>query len=281
MQPSNDQAIFYLQFVNAAYAMYEADPNNLTPAAQGFPDSSYQILMYLTATDPESGVRVFFGFIAADPANTQTKPGIIAIRGTDNYSEWMTDFDATPTPFAPFPGSYVATGFDEFASGIVWVDPNGQTCDPVATLGEAYPKGFVMTGHSLGGAIATLVAAGWLAAVPQLMMTLVTAASPAVGDAAFANAFNAVAQNLSWRYINYFDVVASAFDAFYTQVSNEIGLYSFDIIATPGCEHSLETYIYLLSPNGTPCTSGCCIIDEDRKQYMRTVFSQRRALPGI
>src|SRR5687768_2880152 len=181
MKPSNDQASFYLQFVNAAYTMYESDPNNLVPRAQGFPDPKYDILIYLTSIDPSSGSRVFFGFIAADPSAAGTKPGILAIRGTDNFCEWLTDFDATPIEFLPFPGSFVATGFDEFLNGIKWISADGETVKVDGSLALNWPHGLVMAGHSLGGALATLLTASWLSAIEALKLTLVTAACPACG----------------------------------------------------------------------------------------------------
>ena len=276
MKPSNHEAKIYLEFVNAAYTMYETDPNNLTPKAQGFPDSKYEILIYLTSIDPSSGSRVFFGFIATDPSAAGSKPGILAIRGTDNFCEWLTDFDATPIEFLPFPGSYVATGFDEFLNGIKWLDADGEAVKVDASLALNWPKGLVLAGHSLGGALATLLAASWLSAINALKLTLVTAACPACGDELFQTRFDELAGERSWRYINEGDVVASSLDLFYCQVENGIDLFSFDILPTPTCEHSLETYLYLLSPEETPCTSHCCFFDEAAKSRLRQLLEERR-----
>jgi hypothetical protein len=46
---------------------------------------------------------------------------------------------------------------------------------------------------------------------------------------------------------------------------------------TPLCEHSLETYIYLLSPSGTECTSDCCIVEDEDKSALRALHDGRRA----
>ena len=278
MQPSNDQAIFYLQFVNAAYEMYEANRNDLTPPPKDFPDTNYQILTYLTSIDPASGSRVFFGFIAADSDKNAGKPGILAIRGTDNFCEWMTDFDATPVPFPPFANAYVAKGFNEFLNNIEWISVSGDRVDVSARISEDWPQGFVVVGHSLGGALATLLTATWLSAIPALMLTLVTAACPACGDWPFYQGFGAVASGKSWRYINELDVVASSLDLFYYQVDTGIDLISDDIWPTPTCEHSLETYIYLLSPANTPCEGNCCIYDLEAQQGARRLAEQRRAI---
>jgi len=132
----------------------------------------------------------------------------------------------------------------------------------------------VIAGHSLGGAIATLLTADWLTQDPSLDLTLVTAASPAVGDYAFFTQFNSLVPN-SYRYNNYFDTVANFLDVAYYQVDTEISLYSYDIIFTPECEHSLVTYVYLLSPSGTDCNFSCCLFDEAKKSALRTLHESR------
>jgi triacylglycerol lipase len=277
MQPTNAQAIFYLDFVAAAYAMYASDPTNLTPAAIGLP-TGYAIQTYMTSVDPASGVQVFFGFIAVNP-NDPGLPGILAIRGTANPYEWITDLDLLPAAFPPIANAYVATGFYEFVQGIQWIvasDGSALQSDAVMTA-DAYPQGFVVVGHSLGGAMATLLMATWMSAIPSLLLTLVTAASPAVGDYAFYSGFYECTQGISWRYINELDTVASAYDLIYYQVSQGIAMISYDIYPTPACEHSLLTYLYLLSPAGTPCTGACCIFDEDAKTRIAALGSQRRA----
>ena len=280
MKPTHEQAIFYLKFVDAAYTMYESDPSSLTPPAQGFPDSNYEILIYLTSTDPVSGQQVFFGFIAADTSQNSGKPGILAIRGTDNPYEWITDFDAVPTTFQPFGNidAWVATGFLEFVQGIQWIQPNGVQADGPALSAEDWPQGLVLAGHSLGGAMTTLLAATWWAAIPALMLTLVTAACPACGDWAFKAEFDILANGRSWRYINDLDVVASFLDPVYYQVDTGEPLSSDDIWPTPECEHSLTTYLWLLSPPDTPCDFSCCIFDDEVKARVRRLRDQRREI---
>ncbi len=181
MQPTNGQVIFYLGFVNSAYLMYGQDGTDLTPPPQGLP-KGYTILSYLNTIDPYSGTRVFFGFIASNPGSAA--PAVLAIRGTYNYTEWFTDFNAFPTPFSPLPGSNVATGFAEYFNGVQWLGPDSAAIEPLQIL-KAQNQGVVLAGHSLGGAIATLLMASYLSAIPDLMLSLVTAASPAVGDYAF------------------------------------------------------------------------------------------------
>jgi triacylglycerol lipase len=270
--PTNAQAVFYFQFVLAAYQMYGKNGSDLTPPAQGFPDDNYKIFMWMNSLDPASGSRVFFGFYAYD--QTGAKPSIIAIRGTDNWCEWMTDADLLPTAFPPLPGSYIATGFSEFYNDIRWIVKTGEAVDPKDVLQSISPAGVIVTGHSLGGAIATLLTATYLSAVPDLKLTLVTAASPAVGDDSFYTQFNALATGRSWRYINYFDSVASLLDPFYYQVDTAESIWSFDIWPTPGCEHSLISYIYILG--GGSLSPDCRYEDLAAKAKAAEIFERRR-----
>jgi hypothetical protein len=273
MQPANDEVIAYLGFVNSAYLMYGEDGTNLTPPPIGFPPG-YSVLSYLNTIDPDSGARLFFGFLAANPS--VPGPGILAIRGTYNFSEWKTDFNAVPTPFPPLPGSYVATGFYEFYQGLQWLSPDGTEAQ-AADLLQANQEGIVLTGHSLGGAIATLIIAASKSSIPSLKLSLVTAASPAVGDHSFFRQFNLLVHD-SYRYINDLDTVASFLDLIYYQVKTGIRLISWDILLTPTCEHSLETYIYLLSPEGTPCNTSCCLFNEEQKAALRRCYAERMTL---
>jgi pimeloyl-ACP methyl ester carboxylesterase len=199
---------------------------------------------------------------------------VLAIRGTDNYLEWFTDFNAFPTHFPPLPGSNVATGFYEFYQGLQWILPDKSAVDPTSII-QANQEGIVLTGHSLGGAIATLMMASYLAAIPALKLSLVTAASPAVGDFQFFTQFNALTSN-SFRYINELDIIASFLDLFYYQVNIGFSFHSFDIIPSPACEHSLQTYIYLLSPPGTPCNTNCCIGNPEERNALSELYKGRK-----
>jgi hypothetical protein len=270
MQPTNEQVIFALNFVNSAYLMYGQDGTYLTPPAQGFP-AGYAVTSYMNTIDPDSGQRVFFGFVAAKPGG----PAVLAIRGTYNYSEWFTDFDAFPTAFPPLPGSNVATGFYEFYQNVQFIDPGTMISAAHPAFGS-FTDGLLVAGHSLGGAIATLLAADWMSQVPSLDLTLVTAASPAVGDYAFFTDFSALVPN-SYRYNNYYDSVANFLNLVYYQVDTEISMYSYEIYPTPECEHSLATYVYLLSPPGTECNFSCCILDEAKKTALRALYARKRS----
>jgi hypothetical protein len=275
---TKQQAAYYLNFVNYAYTMYGQDGTNLMPPTPpGFP-KNYKILAYLNAVDPVFGSRVFFGFLAY--ATDGSTPAILAIRGTYNLSEWINDADIYPEPFPPIPGSYVAAGFWKLWDTVGWINPDTTPCDALAAV-QSQATGVIMAGHSLGGALGTLLMASWISALPILNagLTLCTAASPAVGDSTFATGFNTLVEN-SYRYINVLDGVAGSLDLIYTQVNgdgHQLGP-SWDVYPSPLCEHSLETYLWLLVPGPCSQLGDCCWTDLEKKQRLQIVVEARLAL---
>ena len=79
----------------------------------------------------------------------------------------------------------------------------------------------VFVGHSLGGALATLAAAGTKAVFPQLAVQCNTFGSPRVGNAAFAAYFDAVVDT-SVRCVNGSDKVAKNPSLGYAHVGGEV-----------------------------------------------------------
>jgi hypothetical protein len=281
MQPTNEQAEFYLGFVDYAYAMYGQDGTNLTPPTPSDFPTNYQVVTYLNAVDPISDTRVFFGFLAY--ATDGSAKAVLAIRGTYNLVEWINDVDVYPVPFAPIPNSFVASGFDKLYSTVGWINVDGTQFDLRSRL-AASATGVVVAGHSLGGALGTMLISSWLSAFPILNdgISIITAASPAVGDGTFAAGFNNLVQN-SARFINVLDSVAGSLDWIYTQVNGygiELGP-SWDVVPSPGCEHSLNTYLWLLEPGGCSALGDCCWADATAKKNLQTVVEAKRGRRAI
>ena len=126
---------------------------------------------------------------------------------------------------------------------------------------EVDPAGLpiVVTGHSLGGALATLLVTDLTANTP-LKPQAWTFASPNVGDAAFAARYGALS-TVSWRIYNQVDVVpyfpAGIFDHYQPVTTgyaiNSLGKAKWNL----GCAHALNTYLHVLSPATVPLDPAC------------------------
>ena len=115
-----------------------------------------------------------------------------------------------------------------------------------------------MSGHSLGGALATLLVAD-LTATTALRPQAWTFASPG-GDATFAARYGGLS-TVSWRIYNQVDVVPTfpvdAADNYQPVTAgyaiNSLGKARWSL----GCAHALNTYLHVLSPATVPLDSAC------------------------
>ncbi len=139
---------------------------------------------------PETPVLMFgeyFGFVA-DVGGAV----VLAFRGTDSFDNWLTDGNVAQVSDPAYPGK-VHRGFAA-ALGLMWPG-----------LKERLPAGrpVWVTGHSLGGALATLAGVRLLADgydVPAVY----TFGSPRVGDLDFYAGYRPV----NYRVVNNDDLVA-------------------------------------------------------------------------
>jgi pimeloyl-ACP methyl ester carboxylesterase len=115
---------------------------------------------------------------------------ILAFRGTDprKFEDWKTDFDARPK--ATVGRGRVHRGFK---------DAHDRAADRIGELLAGRTVPVWVTGHSLGGAVATLAAARH-----DGIHALVTFGAPRVGDRAFRDTCPVPA----WRVVHRSDVVA-------------------------------------------------------------------------
>lgn len=141
------------------------------------------------------GKRERFGFIIESPQDI-----IIAFRGTTSRNDWISDIMAAQVRF-----KYVKKAcFTHRGFTGIYTSARKELLSALAKLQP--DKRLLLTGHSLGAALATLCAADLAANTPQRPMELYTYGSPRVGDPAFVKA---VAQSVhnSCRYANPFDMV--------------------------------------------------------------------------
>lgn len=127
---------------------------------------------------------------------------LVAFRGTEpiRLRDWMTDVDLA---FAPFPRGrgHVHAGFWR-ALSYVWTDLMG-----IIKQEQTTGQSLWFTGHSLGGALATLATARLRLEYDKPVNGLYTFGQPRVGDRDFAMHFNQDFKRQAFRYVNNNDVV--------------------------------------------------------------------------
>jgi Lipase (class 3) len=242
-QPLDKQkAVFYGQFVQAAYAMYHNPQSSdlLRPEPSGIP-AGYELGAWIQMSDFIFDVKEpkFYGIVAHSTQNPNAR--VIAIRGTEGAIEWIDDAAAIPVPFRQVPSAgRVAAGFDRISDTLKVLkrrlpgaaapkegaEPetfSGSFAEQLEQLaisreaerGMARPtaeaharplRPTVVTGHSLGAALSTLFVMENDSKGKFDITTSCTFASPRVGNMEFVHLFNKLPID-SWRIVNVRDAV--------------------------------------------------------------------------
>jgi triacylglycerol lipase len=286
-------AAFYGQFVAAAYDMYAADENNLRPAPLNIP-AGWEFSAWIDMSDFLFQIREpkFYGIVVHEIANPDNR--IIAIRGTEGIIEWIDGAASiVMVPFRQVPSAgRVAFGFDNIystmkvvpvphaASAEVAAEPEltgsfGDQLEQLALRREGergvvseFDEGrsrrdrpTVVTGHSLGSALATLFVLENSVKHKFDITLSSTLASPKVGNLEFKHLFDALPLT-SWRIVNTRDVVPKLPPTipFILDYEHVAVAYSFDsaLFAKKnlGCYHSIDTYLHWLN-NSIPLAPEC------------------------
>ncbi len=257
------KAIEFGQLVNAAY---ETSPSDLTNAAGQKLSAGgidYLVVTTIYANDLATDVnptraddQVSIGLICQVD---QAGDVVIAIRGTEGILEWIHDaeFLLVPCPFLVGAGR-TEDGFTAMYESLrSEPEPDSPTVvDALATLQFPHPVSSVtICGHSLGGALATLLALDVAANTAFNDPAVYSYGSPRTGDSLFASTYNQVVKK-SYRIANRLDIVPTLPPVDYEHVLNPYELNPIRLIPPPpkilvkstvACEHSLATYLYLLS----------------------------------
>jgi triacylglycerol lipase len=124
---------------------------------------------------------------------------LAAFRGSDNIADWRANIQAVTDP-GVLPGTQVHEGFqDAFQAGALAI---GRLIERAWTHDQA----IWITGHSLGGALAVLLAASLMQAnIP--VAGLYTFGAPRVGNKRFEKIFNRDFPGASYRVANTGDIV--------------------------------------------------------------------------
>ncbi|KAK4250272.1 Alpha/Beta hydrolase protein [Corynascus novoguineensis] len=118
------------------------------------------------------------GFIGLDPVDKQI---VVSFRGSSSIQNWITDFIFTQVPCDLTSGCLAHTGFLG-----AWNEVADRVFDGVKAARDANPDyKIVVTGHSLGGAVATIAAA--YLRKDGYETDLYTYGSPRVGNHAFVD----------------------------------------------------------------------------------------------
>jgi triacylglycerol lipase len=166
------------------------DPDSATPAG-------YQVQARFIAN--LFGQTEVFGYVMSSAVDA-----IVAFRGTASAPDWIADLSYAQLdyPYAPGAGQ-VHEGFLE-----VYQSCRDQVLPALLALPPQLP--LFITGHSLGGAAATLAALDSAVNTPFKTPVVYTFAAPRVGNPSFADTYDAVVAGgpaATWRVVNMFDVV--------------------------------------------------------------------------
>jgi predicted lipase len=187
---------------------------------------------------------------------------VVAIRGTEGVHEWIHDAQFFPTrcPFHPGIG-HTEDGFTTMYNAM-----RVGTGGDALSVAEALPKlkfkraitSLTICGHSLGGALATLlaldVAVNTVNRDFNFPPSVYTYASPRTGDDSFVALYNHAVPN-TFRIANRVDLVPKLpLPPLYEHVLGLFDLSSITLIPPKflikpeiACQHILSSYLFLLS----------------------------------
>ena len=133
-----------------------------------------------------------FGFVARNLTTTNV---FVTFRGTESVFDWLADLSI---PQIPHPWGLVEKGFD-----FIYRQCTGSV---QAAVGRAPGAQILVTGHSLGAALAVLASADL--AINGIVPRMYSFAGPRVGNPSFAGQFNQKVP-VHWRIVNTEDIVTT------------------------------------------------------------------------
>lgn len=250
-----NKAIKYGRLVNASYDVF-AGKAPVTPA--------YDLLATIYANDlatdmnPSRGkVRVSIALILQETASGEA---VLAIRGTEGIKEWVQDARFGMKLFTHVGAAgNTEDGFTDMFLSMTVGQGDGALPVLKALPAIAWKRpvtSLTICGHSLGGALATLLAIDVAAnaGAPFNNPTVYTYASPRAGDDIFAARYGQLV-GTTFRVVDNVDVVPELpSDPPYRHVTPKIELDSLTLIPprvrlqpNPLCWHIMSSYLYLMS----------------------------------
>jgi triacylglycerol lipase len=169
--------------------------------------------------------------------NASSRTAFLSFRGTSDVEDWVADLDAIPDNYLPVSGfGQVHAGFQD-AYQLV----RNSIAANLATATAGCDQ-ILITGHSLGAALAVLAAPDIFRNMPpnKIEPRLITFAGPRVGLSDFAAAFNATIESC-FRVVNFLDIVPYVPPTPYVHVGAQITIDSGGPVQV-AWRHSLIAY---------------------------------------
>jgi len=229
-----------LPLAEAAYTVMGGSQATLPPgyAQTSLIQADAVVLAAMTSPHPAVAAMTkntnIFGLMGR---NSTTRSAFVSFRGTSDVEDWLADLDAVPDDYLPVSGfGQVHAGFQEVYE---LVRKSIAANLPTATAGC---DEILITGHSLGAALAVLAAPDIFRSMPpnQLEPRLITFAGPRVGLPDFVTAFNAAIESC-FRVVNFLDIVPYVPPAPYVHVGAQITVDSGGPVQI-AWRHSLIAY---------------------------------------
>jgi Lipase (class 3) len=230
--------------------------------------AGFQVLQTIYADDLATDISkslglpakvVSIGFVAQNIAAPSEYT--LVIRGTEGIWEWIQDAKLLPTPFTAVNGAGLTEdGFTDMYMSFRTA-PNAAPSSIAKALGGIFPVAatkVTICGHSLGSALATLLALDVAVNSPYQQPKVYTFASPRVGDLHFHNFFNSIVPEC-YRIANRVDLVTHIpLPPLFLHVGDETELVpGSSVINNPVCNHDIDTYMFLLAPQGNALNAKC------------------------
>ncbi|XP_008798807.2 phospholipase A1-Ibeta2, chloroplastic [Phoenix dactylifera] len=317
----------YGDFVQAAYHAFHSRPEASSPARHRhliLPDRSYRPTKSLFATsslsihpwvNSSAPARMtqsssWIGYVAVCDSDREIRRMgrrdiVIVLRGTATCLEWAENLRASLVPMdSPDASSSevgqhvpkVARGFWSLykTAGEQVSSLSASVVEEVRRLMEVY-KGeelsITVTGHSLGAALAFLVADELSTCAPSVPpIAVVSFGGPRVGNQAFADRIEKHHGVKALRIVNAHDVITKVpglplphLREKYEHVGSELRINSRDSPylrpdAGPACTHDLEAYLHLVdgfTGTGSPFRSSA------KRSLVRLLDQQRRNVKDV
>ena len=157
---------------------------------------------FITTTSIKDEQHDTHGYIGYQPI---TQSIAVVFRGSESVTNWLSDLDVAMTDYPNCEDCEVHKGFYTAEQAVI-----PQVKSEVSNLLKMYPNYRVLvTGHSLGAALATLTAADLkMSGVDSI--SLFNYGSPRVGNTAFASFYSKILGNDTNRITHHKDIVPHA-----------------------------------------------------------------------